>query len=85
MIEDLVTGLPFVACLLAGAFSSRYYFIVGLGFFAIGFALQRIRFRRTRCEQCGLLLRRKLEDDSRISFHCPSCNIVWETGVVQDG
>ena len=85
LIEDLVTGLPFVACMLAGAFSSRYYFIAGLLFFAVGFTLQRIRFRRTRCQRCGLLLRRKPKNDSRVSFHCPSCDIIWQTGVVQDG
>ena len=85
LIQDLVTGLSFAGCLLAGAFYSRFYIIAGLGFFAIGFALQRIRFRRTKCEQCGLLLWRKPEDDSRISFYCPSCDIIWETEITQDG
>lgn len=85
LIEDLATGLPFAGFMLAGAFRSPYYFIAGVGFFAIGFVLQRIRIRRAKCENCGLMLSRKPDSDSGISFHCPACDIVWETGSVQDG
>lgn len=71
--------------MLAGAFHSRAFFAAGLLCFGVGFALQRMRFRQARCEQCGVMLKRQLKNDSRVSFYCPTCDIVWETGTVQDG
>jgi hypothetical protein len=85
LIGDLITGLPFAGFLLAGAFYSRLFFAVALLFFAVGFTLQRIRIRRTKCQKCCRLLQRNPKDDSPISFHCAACDIIWETGSIQDG
>lgn len=85
-IEDLVTGLPFAGFLLTGAALNKPVLIVpALGFFLVGFTLQRLRFRRCRCQKCGTLLHRKLRDGASISFYCESCDIVWVTRVIQDG
>jgi len=58
--------------------------VPGLLFGVTGFILQRIRMRRTTCEKCGREIRRGMEADSPISFHCKPCDIVWETGSIQD-
>lgn len=85
LIQDLATGVPFFACMFAGSFHSRIYFGVGLVFFAVGIALLLQRFRIMLCESCGQKLRRNLEDGSEATFHCAKCDIVWTTGVFQDG
>lgn len=83
-IGDLCTGITFVAYMLAGAYVHRGWFGAGLVFFAVGFVRQRIRFRRMRCESCGEILHRKMEDGAAIRFHCSRCDIEWDTGVFQD-
>jgi hypothetical protein len=82
--EDLATGLPFAGFLLAGAFLNYpWLFIPGVVAFLVGFTLQRIRFRRCRCEKCGSMLYRK-PVAGPISFACAKCDIIWITRVHQD-
>ena len=85
LIEDLATGIPFVGAIFAGLFLSRFFFIVALITFGIGFTLQRIRFRRCICQTCGARLHRRMKDDSPITFYCSDCDTIWTTGLVQDG
>ena len=84
-IQDLATGIPFAACIFAGLYVSKVYFLIGLGSFVVGFTLQRLRFRRCTCETCGAQLRRKMKGDTSIKFYCSKCDTIWTTGVVQDG
>jgi hypothetical protein len=80
-----MAGVPFVICLFAGAYWSPWIFLVALGFFAWGFTMQRLRFRKCICETCGTELRRSMKDDTPIEFYCESCNTVWTTKLIQDG
>jgi hypothetical protein len=82
---EALAGVPFVICLLAGAFWSPWIFFVALGFFVWGFTMQRQRFRKCTCETCGAELRREMKDDAPIEFYCESCNCVWTTTLIQDG
>ena len=85
LISDALTGIPFVIFLLAGAYASRWFFLLALAFFAVGFTVQRLRFRRCICETCGAELRRPMKDDARIEFFCQACDTIWTTKVTQDG
>ena len=83
--EDWMTGLPFAGLLLAGGiWNLPILFIPALGFFIVGFTLQRIRFRRWRCQKCGAVLRAMPRDGGPVSFACPGCDIIWTTGVHKD-
>ena len=82
--EDSATGLPFAGLLLAGAFLNAWWLVIpALGFGVAGFTLQRIRFRRCRCEKCGSKLHRQPKEGA-VSFACASCDIIWITRVHQD-
>ena len=85
LIQDLATGVVFVGCLFAGAYLSEVFILVAIGVWAVGFDLQRIRFRRCVCKTCGAALRRQMEQDSPISFYGTNCDTIWTTGVIQDG
>ena len=82
---EFLAGIPFVACLLAGAYYSRWFFAGALLVFALGFALQRLRFRRCTCETCGSKLHREMSDGAPIEFFCEPCHTIWTTSVIQDG
>ena len=84
-ITDALTGIPFVIFLFAGAYASRWFLLLALAFFAWGFTLQRLRFRRCICETCGSELRRSMKDGACVEFFCGACNTVWTTKVIQDG
>jgi len=84
-VSEAVAGIPFVICLLVGAYWSRWAFLVALGFFAWGFTMQRLRFRRCICETCGAALRRSMKDDAPIEFYCEPCHTIWTTKIIQDG
>lgn len=86
LLQDLLTGIVFASLAIAAivACSWRLAAAAAVTFF-LGFILQRMRFRGAVCEQCGAMLRRKPEDDSRIVFHCELCKITWDTKVIQDG
>jgi hypothetical protein len=68
--------------MLAGSFHSPIFLGVGLVFGAVGVALL---IRRIQSTPCGQRLRRTSKDGSEISFHCAKCDIVWMTGIFQDG
>jgi hypothetical protein len=82
--QDLATGIPFAGCIFAGIYLSETFFLVALGAFAVGFILQRLRFRRCICETCGAQLRRRMKDDSPINFFCSNCDTIWTTDLWQD-
>ena len=84
-IGEALAGIPFVAFLFAGAFWSRWFFLLALLAFAVGFTLQRLKFRRCACETCGAELRRAMQDGAHIEFYCEACNTIWTAKVVQDG
>ena len=85
LIGETVCGIPLVASLFAGAYWSRWMFLVALLVFAWGFTMQRLRFRKCICETCGAKLQRVMKSDSAIEFFCQACNTVWTTKVIQDG
>jgi hypothetical protein len=85
LTQDLATGIPFFGCIVAGAYHSQVFFLVGIGFGALSFVLQRMRFRRCVCETCGAALRRQMKHDSPITFYCTNCDTIWTTGLIQDG
>jgi len=44
------------------------------------------RFAKMPCEDCGRILERGVPaDGAPIVFHCPDCNIEWDTGFIQGG
>jgi predicted RNA-binding Zn-ribbon protein involved in translation (DUF1610 family) len=83
-IEDLITGIPFVGFMIAGAYGWRGFVGIGLVFFAVGFILQRLRLRRFRCPDCGNQVRRSSVDDRPIGFYCRTCDILWQTNTYKD-
>jgi len=84
-IAEALAGIPFVACLFAGAYGSRWFFLAALLAFSVGFSMQRLKFRRCTCETCGTELRRTMQNGATIEFHCEACNTIWTTKVIQDG
>ncbi|MDP0491565.1 MAG: hypothetical protein Q7Q71_10985 [Verrucomicrobiota bacterium JB023] len=80
------TGALFIfGFAFAGAHANHWWFLPSLIAGIATFTLKRIHFRRSRCEKCGATLKRAMKDNSRISFACKRCRIIWDTGLVQDG
>jgi len=47
----------------------------------VGLVTQELRFRRYRCPAChSRLAYTDISPGTRIEFHCPKCDIVWDTG-----
>jgi hypothetical protein len=83
-IEDLATGIPFVGFVIAGAYGWRGFIWIALGCFAVGFLLQRLRFRRFRCPGCRNQVLRSSGHDQPVGFHCRTCDILWQTNTYKD-
>lgn len=91
--ELAILAPPFLALLaIAVCFSGDHprvfmvCFIVAFPIPIIGLVRGHRRNKRWPCEQCGRVMQRPAPlPDERILFHCPDCDIEWDTGFIQAG
>jgi DNA-directed RNA polymerase subunit RPC12/RpoP len=91
LVNYVAFGGPFVVTCLVGlvAFQRRWIewsigiWVVGLVIALVGVVRQQSIMTRYLCPQCRAVLPRvpmSEEGDKGIRFHCPDCDIIWETG-----
>lgn len=87
-----IFGVPFIICLIVGmkAHEGRdgTQFLlawgIGVAIAIIGFVRQQRQSRRYRCPECGAILPYATEgEERRIQFHCQSCDIIWDSGMME--
>jgi predicted RNA-binding Zn-ribbon protein involved in translation (DUF1610 family) len=74
-----------------GTFDTIFYLLIGLfvGGVILGLVWDRLRLSTFTCPRCGLTISEptimaRTEGDP-IDYHCPVCDIVWETGLREGG